>query len=455
MPAGSASRVGPYPANELMESDQTSATLSIRIELLGAFQVEVNGVPIKDYLWTRLQSKTLVKILALQPQHQLTQLQLVELLWPNPRDQKGAQQKLHRVIYDARRALEPEREKGARSVALQVRGQRIILRPDSLWIDVEEFRQKATAAMKSSELELYEEALALYRGDLLPEDLCEEWTISYRERLRDYYRDLLVRAARLSERLKDYHHSIGYLRRLVEHEPADEETHRRLMRLYALTGNKTQALEQYERCRTAVRKYLDTSPDDETRQLGRQILLNQLQPLPEFRHDASGAAEPSTYIPGQGAAGGNLKAKHSYTLAVLPLSNRSSHPESEYLTGALTESLIQKVSALTGARVTPHSSVMPFKGDEANRRNRWHELKVDVVLSSAFYAEADRAIIKTELVEVRDGSRLWEAEYTVSLAEVLAAQDEIAGDVAEQLEGLGAEKNLIEFPSVNTGRSRA
>ncbi|MCB0110697.1 MAG: AAA family ATPase, partial [Caldilineaceae bacterium] len=50
----------------------------------------------------------------------------------------------------------------------------------------------------------------------------------------------------------------------VELEPALEEAHRQLMRLLALTGQRTAALAQFEKCRMLLQQEMDVEPADET-----------------------------------------------------------------------------------------------------------------------------------------------------------------------------------------------
>ena len=60
----------------------TVGSPSLRIHLLGRFHVSVDGSNVDDSRWQRRHAKTLVKILALEPRHQIHREQLMELLWP-------------------------------------------------------------------------------------------------------------------------------------------------------------------------------------------------------------------------------------------------------------------------------------------------------------------------------------------------------------------------------------
>ena len=91
---------------------------------------------------------------------------------------KSSANNLNKLIYRARRALEPNLSTGAESRFLLREADLILLRaPGSLWIDVDAFEEQAAAAVKSNTAEAYEAVLDSYTGDLLDEDLYEDWSL--------------------------------------------------------------------------------------------------------------------------------------------------------------------------------------------------------------------------------------------------------------------------------------
>ena len=153
----------------MMQQIRDGALFEIR--LLGSFRVVINGLPIAESRWTRQKPKLLLKLLALEPQHQLHREQLLEMLWPD-QDTEAALRNLHRALHIARRALEPDLTAGATSQFLATRGQQVLLQaPGQLRIDLEEFEQRAAEALSVRDLATCESALALYTGDLLIEGL--------------------------------------------------------------------------------------------------------------------------------------------------------------------------------------------------------------------------------------------------------------------------------------------
>ena len=70
----------------------------------------------------------------------------------------------------------------------------------------------------------------------------------------------------------DYRDAIGYAQRYLAMDELAEDVHRRLIELYALDGNRSAALRQYERCVTVLERELGVSPTPETQAVYRAVL---------------------------------------------------------------------------------------------------------------------------------------------------------------------------------------
>ncbi len=86
----------------------------------------------------------------------------------------------------------------------------------------------------------------------MPEDLYEEWAENRRQELQKTYLTLLVELAGLYEEREELEPPVEALRRVVASDPAHEEAHVGLVRLYALLGRRLEALRQYEELREAL-----------------------------------------------------------------------------------------------------------------------------------------------------------------------------------------------------------
>ncbi|HST24031.1 MAG TPA: BTAD domain-containing putative transcriptional regulator [Blastocatellia bacterium] len=386
---------------------------TLEIHLLGPFRVAVDGSPVESRRWSRRSAALLVKLLALQPHHQLHREQVMELLWPEL-DLHSAANNLHKTIHAARRALQPDLKSGAGSHFIITQAQQILLRaPDKLSIDADDFEQQAIEAINGTDTEKYETALGLYEGDLLIEDLYEDWAAIRREQLRALHQDLLINLARLHEARGQHRQGIERLKESLACDQSNEEAHRQLMRLYAETGSRHQALQQYQQCRDAVRKELDSEPDQTTIELYEKIVAGQIKRL------SSSKSEPDT--------------KAIDSLAILPLVNDTDAPEAEYLSDGITESIINGLSQLRQLRVMARSTVFRYKAKEVDPQTVGRELGVRAVMTGRVLHLGETLIIRTELVDVADGSQLWGEQYNRRLADIFAVQEEISREITEKL----------------------
>ena len=121
------------------------------------------------------------------------------------------------------------------------------------------------------------------------------------------------------------------------------------------------------------------------------------------------------------------------SIAVLPLINASNDPNSEYLSDGITESIISNLSQLPQLKVMARSTVFHFKGKEIDPRDVGRQLGVRAVMAGRLLQQGDHLIVRTELVNVADGTQLWGAEYDRKLSDVLALQQDISREISEKL----------------------
>jgi DNA-binding SARP family transcriptional activator len=167
----------------------------LRIGLLGGFSAKLREGKSDPRAWRRRHHRALVELLALTPGRRLHREQVMEALWPEL-DPVAADNNLRKALHRARRALTHDPEEGASLVASL--GGALSLASDA-WIDVEAFTSMAEDARRSRDPLDYERAIALYRGDLLPEDRYEPWVVARSDELRNELAALLLEQAGLWE----------------------------------------------------------------------------------------------------------------------------------------------------------------------------------------------------------------------------------------------------------------
>jgi DNA-binding SARP family transcriptional activator len=235
----------------------------LRIHLLGRFEVVREDAPIPAQAWRRRRPADLLKLVALTPGRALPRERVIAALWPDKDPASGANN-LHRALYDLRQIL------GGRWVDIE--RATVKLRPE-VWLDVDAFE----AAVAAGARERWTEGVALYRGDLCPEDLESPWLHARRSALRGRFAEAAAPLARVAAEEGDPGTSIPLLRRLLEVDPAAEDAHRLLMRLLAQTGRRGEALRQYDACEDAVRA-AGRAVADETRAVRVAIQRGELGP---------------------------------------------------------------------------------------------------------------------------------------------------------------------------------
>jgi predicted ATPase/DNA-binding SARP family transcriptional activator len=266
-------------------------TTTLDVSTLGRFEVRRNQEQLTGGNWHRRKVVDLFKLLLSIEQHRFHREQVQEILWPMSTLEQAANS-FGKTLYLLRRALEPELPsgKGSSSHYIQLEHDTLLLIPDSLSIDADIFEsstrqlqaQMRSLSDKESErsiqmlLEEFDSVLDLYRGDYLPEDLYEDWTQRRRDRLRRIHSWLLENGAQLALIIGNGPRASEYLLELLESNPADEQTHRQLMLVYARMGRRSDALNQYVLLRKTLKEELRANPLPETNELFRQIQMGQV-----------------------------------------------------------------------------------------------------------------------------------------------------------------------------------
>lgn len=90
------------------------------------------------------------------------------------------------------------------------------------------------------------------------------------------------------------------------------------------------------------------------------------------------------------------------SIAVMPFVNEGSDPDTEYLSQQLPESLIYRLSQVSGLKVSPTSSMIKYRGKEFDPIKAGTELGVNTVLIGHITQRGDGLIVSAELIDVRN-----------------------------------------------------
>ena len=126
-------------------------------------------------------------------------------------------------------------------------------------------------------------------------------------------------------------------------------------------------------------------------------------------------------------------AREINSIAVLPFQNKSSDPNTEYLSDGLAESLIYRMSQVPNLKVSPTSSVIRYKGKDVDVAKIASELGVNAVMTGRLAQIGESLTISVELVDVRNNKLLWGEQYDRKMSDLLVTQREIAAEIASKL----------------------
>jgi predicted ATPase/DNA-binding SARP family transcriptional activator len=260
----------------------------LALQLLGPLQAMLDGVPIAGFESQKV--RALLVYLALEADRPHGRDALAGLLWPDQADQ-AARTNLRQALSNLGQAIGNQR---ATPPFVQVTGATIQFnRASDQQVDVVSFTDLlATCAQHphrhpetcTSCARRLQQAVYQYHGDFLAgffladSAAFEEWVLLKREQLHRRAITALGQLAAYYERRGEYAPAQHYTQHQLALDPWREESHRQLMRVLALAGQRSAALMQYETCRRILDAELGVVPETETTELYAQIQRGDVVP---------------------------------------------------------------------------------------------------------------------------------------------------------------------------------
>ena len=178
--------------------------------------------------------------------------------WPNL-PARTVRDTFHSTMYRVRRAV------GSDVISLTDGGYRVDF--PNCWFDVVEFERVVERARLLPPHDwqaenLWRRAVELYAGDFLPE-VGRTWAVTLRERYREMYLEALIGLGRCSEARSSYIEAIHRYQRALETDNLREDLYGRIMTCFAAAGRRSDAMSQYDRCRSVFMEELGVEPSPE------------------------------------------------------------------------------------------------------------------------------------------------------------------------------------------------
>lgn len=246
----------------VLPSDGRAASLRVRI--LGGFEVVTGGRPVPLTAWRSRQARTLVKILVARRGRPVPRGEICELLWPDDEPQRTAHRlsvllSAVRTVLDPAKTQSPDHFVGADSGGLWLVHDHVVVDAEELVRDAAHAIQLARSGYVERAREALDEVDLAYVGDAFDDEPYEDWPDALREETRAAWLRSVRAAAELARGSGDDDQAIGRLVRLLAADPLDESVHRTLVSVLVAAGRHGEARRAFDRWTAAMRS-IDAPP---------------------------------------------------------------------------------------------------------------------------------------------------------------------------------------------------
>ena len=259
-------------------------------------------------------------------------------------------------------------------------------------------------------------------------DLAEQDFTDWLNDKRAQYQEALARALRelatSTGEKQDLDARIGAARQLIKLDSLDEGARRQLMQLLAQSGNRAEAIRQYQICADLLQEALGIKPDPETQRVLERIKRPH------------GASEP------QRTVGPDVRLELADAppiedrpvVAVLPFANLSDDPSFAYFADGLADDLIFSLSAFRWFRVLAQAATFRVRDVSTNHSDIRRMFGATHVVSGRVRRAGSKLRLNIELVDCRNGQQMWTGRYDKTLDDLFDVQDDLTRHVVAGIE---------------------
>ena len=257
----------------ILKAKRTKATL--QIQLLGHFQIWLDGLPVSSKEWGRDKTVQLFQFfVTARHRKALHKEQIMDRLWNEDGDSGDSAFKV--ALHGVNKILEPNKKSYADAHFITRQGVTYQMNFDDVWVDADAL--ESFIALGNQILNedphiaqlAYREAIDLYQGMYLPNRLYEDWSSDERERLQVLALGAIITLAELLVQ-ENPMESIRLAQKVLLIDPAWEDAYRIQMEAYFLKGNRPMAIKTYLQCAKILEEEFDIEPLPETKRLMQKI----------------------------------------------------------------------------------------------------------------------------------------------------------------------------------------
>ncbi len=295
---------------------------SIRIHTLGRFEIFKDDKPIQFTGKVQKKPLELLKVLVALGGKDVAEAQLIDVLWPDA-DGDIARISFRTTLHRLRKLL-------GNDDTIQLSGGQVSINAGYCWVDTWAFERMFDEALRSAsedrkqqgqksaaghdpsppyslptikpplplslslqgrgagvrgvslsgrgghafafQQSAIEKALALYKGQFLPDGAREPWAISMREHMRSRFLQLTLALGRHWEGNKQYEKAAECYQQGLKTDSLAEEFYQNLMVCHSKRGQQAEAVKVYHLCRAMLVKSLGIAPSGKTEEIYASLL---------------------------------------------------------------------------------------------------------------------------------------------------------------------------------------
>jgi DNA-binding SARP family transcriptional activator len=217
---------------------------ALRIYVLGGFRLEAEGETVQAGSRTPTRSLDILRVLAISKDHACSLQDLCEWLWPDA-DGDQAKAACEQALHRLRKLL------SVQDAVVQREG-KLYLSPNKVWVDLDEWEQSLTLALRAPQtdggaVKLLQRSFDAFRGPLFHLERSASWALPATERVRSKFIDLTGRVARAREIGGNFAAARTAYLRAIDHYPTSALCYEGAIRMRLAERDEAGALEDYQR----------------------------------------------------------------------------------------------------------------------------------------------------------------------------------------------------------------
>jgi DNA-binding SARP family transcriptional activator len=260
-----------------LEVAAPATLVDLTINMLGSVDIfRDRARPFAADAWTTRRSRDILCFVASRPHHRAPKDSIVDTFWRDV-EFETVEKNFHPTMSHIRKALNSNQPLKQNFLAYRD-GEYQLNSEFSYRIDTEQFDRliaEGEAARRARDFDrcivLYEEAVALYRGEFM-QGSYDDWVEDQRSYYREQYLRMLESLAAVAEQKQEFARAMDLAQRILRDDPFREDIHCLVMRSQAALGNRVAVKEQYEALRALLQKELGVEPALQTQKAYKELL---------------------------------------------------------------------------------------------------------------------------------------------------------------------------------------